>query len=426
MQHLTPMVRHLTVGHTLNIRRSGGALVAVDMHTALLAAGIPSRLAYVGGPGDIPRPPNSLELHAPLSNRFFFGFGIPQRLDEAIRDSDVVHVYGLYTFLNLTAGRICRKYGVPLVYHPHGALVPEYRRRGRVKKAAALAAFELKNFQHVRAWRALTAFEAAQIRALVPHADILIEPNGVALPSSVDRVEGRHARLAVTASPRKRVFLYLARLRSVKGLDLLTDAWKRRAGQLRGCELWIAGADVDGTARRVRRSINQHLADRAFLLGQVSEEEKKWLYRAADVFVLLSRGEGLSPAVLEAMAYAKPVLLSSTCFFPEAAAAGAGYETGCDPDEVGRILVMFSAMPRRQLALMGRRARALVADDYNIKKVALSFNSKIRELIHPGTHGSHSGLGTQMSSIIARASNSMHPPGALFATKGESAPDTDS
>ena len=59
------------------------------------------------------------------------------------------------------------------------------------------------------------------------------------------------------------------------------------------------------------------LSDRVHFAGGVSGEEKVRLLKASDVFVLPSRSEGFSMALLEALAIGLPAVCTSGSFSPE-------------------------------------------------------------------------------------------------------------
>jgi glycosyltransferase involved in cell wall biosynthesis len=134
-------------------------------------------------------------------------------------------------------------------------------------------------------------------RKTTPERPIAVAPNGVELPPSAPaptRVDGRPLRL-----------LTMGRLTSQKGIDILF----RALTQLRDIpvQLDIAG---DGPERTDLEQMAQALgvAEQVRFLGWVSREQLPQVFGAADVFVLASRAEGMPNVVLEAMAYARPVI----------------------------------------------------------------------------------------------------------------------
>ncbi len=100
--------------------------------------------------------------------------------------------------------------------------------------------------------------------------------------------------------------LFLGRLHAQKNLDTLLEAWPAVRRQV-PASLLIAG---DGPAAdRLRARARSLDTDRSIhFLGAVSDPLA--YLRAADVFVLPSRAEGMSNALLEAMAVALPVVVS--------------------------------------------------------------------------------------------------------------------
>jgi len=345
----------------------------------MLESGIPSRLICTASQEDIAEPPATLKLKRLWNNRFFFGWNSASRIREAVEEADIVHVHGLYTYMNYLAGKYCREQSKTLIYHPHGSLVPAYLKMGRIKKSIVLWAFESRNFREVAALRALSAAEEAQILDYIPGAKTFVIPNGVSLPKQFFKATGHNSELALVTKSTKRVFLFLSRMRFAKGIDLLIDAWA--SAGVPGCELWIAGPDVDGTEQRLRKQIDDRQLKNIVLIGAVSDENKSWLLRAIDVFVLTSRGEGQSPAVLEAMAYGKPVLLTTTCYFPEAEEAGAGLV--CEPNvaDIAELISQFTQMQNADLETMGKRGRLLVAERHNILNIARNLDLRSKDIV---------------------------------------------
>jgi glycosyltransferase involved in cell wall biosynthesis len=109
-------------------------------------------------------------------------------------------------------------------------------------------------------------------------------PNGVAVPESVPSRAGTE-ELEV---------LYLGGLRREKRVDLVIEAWKDA-----GCRgrLTIAGEGAEGDRLR---GLAQTASQPVRFLGRV--EDPRPLLESCDVFVLASDAEGMSNALLEAMA----------------------------------------------------------------------------------------------------------------------------
>ncbi len=93
--------------------------------------------------------------------------------------------------------------------------------------------------------------------------------------------------------------LFLGRLDALKGLDVALDAWARVAAKRPTAQFLLAG---DGPARTALESQARELglSKQVRFLGTRHDSER--LLQACQIFVLPSRSEGLSNALLEAMA----------------------------------------------------------------------------------------------------------------------------
>jgi len=139
-------------------------------------------------------------------------------------------------------------------------------------------------------------------------------PNGVPIGPQVNDVRRKAARRALAAMAKHFeapengfVAVSTAGLDRTKGALDLIDAWKSVNDRAPNARLWLAG---DGRDRgRVVDRIHKHsLKGRVILAGVFTDVDD--LLHAADLFVLASHTEGMSVALLEAMAVGLPIVAS--------------------------------------------------------------------------------------------------------------------
>jgi colanic acid/amylovoran biosynthesis glycosyltransferase len=155
------------------------------------------------------------------------------------------------------------------------------------------------------------------------------------------------------------VLLCPARLAPVKGHAHLLEAAARLVARGIPFELWLAGEGPERAAIE-RRIDAQGLGERVRLLGTVPHAELLGMYHdgRADCVVLPSLHEGLSVALVEAMAYGVPVIATAVGGVPELLENGAGVlvppsDAGALTEALARVL--GSSTLRVELAHAGRR-----------------------------------------------------------------------
>jgi glycosyltransferase involved in cell wall biosynthesis len=223
----------------------------------------------------------------------------------------------------------------------------------------------------IETWVATTeAVEQALTRAHVKTRQIVRIPNGVVLPDE---------RSTRQRSNMVRRFLYLGRLSTNAQRDVptLIKAFERLASTHPCLELAIVGAgdQLESTRQLVGAS-----AAREFMHLPGFAEPEKW-FAWADCFVLPSRREGLSNALLEAMAAGLPCIANDIPANREVLADGAAgilvpVEDVNALERAMRNLVQNGAMAN-DLAL---KARKRVEEYYSIRMVAESYLQLYREL----------------------------------------------
>jgi glycosyltransferase involved in cell wall biosynthesis len=158
------------------------------------------------------------------------------------------------------------------------------------------------------------AIEAELLAAGFAAEKIVRLDSGVPIPeplTAARRVQARetigYSNPALSLDERTLLAIYTGRLHAAKGLKSLIDAWAKVVERRLDARLWLVGEGPEH-ARLERQIRALGLAGRVALVGSFDNIEDMLL--AADLFVLPSFEEGLSMALLEAMAIGLPVVAS--------------------------------------------------------------------------------------------------------------------
>jgi glycosyltransferase involved in cell wall biosynthesis len=207
---------------------------------------------------------------------------------------------------------------------------------------------------------------------------ILAIPNGIAaLPKPA--VTPAEIRSQVGADEDDLVILSMARLAPDKGLEYLIEAAAILSHTERRFRIVIAG-DGPERARLEEHAQNLRVADRVIFLG--FREDVSDLLAACDLVVLPSLREGLSIALLEAMAAAKPIVATSIGSHRELAAQA----------EIARLVppadapalceaILQVAWNRTQMARLRINARTLFEANYTEERMLNSYKQLYFDLL---------------------------------------------
>jgi glycosyltransferase involved in cell wall biosynthesis len=197
-------------------------------------------------------------------------------------------------------------------------------------------------------------------------------PNGVdtARYKPVASPAAREALRARLGWPAKGlVFLFVGRFSPEKRLAPFCEIWADATRKARGTFFFAligAGAEEPAIVSAIQVT---RAHDRIKILPV--REDVETAYAAADVFVLPSSSEGLSNALLEAMASGLAVLASRVGGTPDAVVDGRSgllFSAG-DEDELKRQLAKL--LERPELAMvMGRAARDAAVERFSLERIA--------------------------------------------------------
>jgi len=110
----------------------------------------------------------------------------------------------------------------------------------------------------------------------------------------------------------RRFLLFLGRIHEKKGCDLLIEAFSRVCDEDPGLDLVMAGPDQVGLRAKLEQlAAERGIGTRVHWPGMLQGDRKWGAFYACDAFILPSHQENFGIAIAEAIACAKPVLISN-------------------------------------------------------------------------------------------------------------------
>jgi glycosyltransferase involved in cell wall biosynthesis len=208
------------------------------------------------------------------------------------------------------------------------------------------------------------------------------------------RLEERDAvRRELGAGSKDLLFVNVGRLDVQKGQDILIDAFATFARTRPHMRLALIG-DVSGGANRVRMlAFAAELRRQASACGVGNQitfagwrTDVPRVLSAADGYVHSARWEGLSLAFLEAMAAALPVVITDCSGMPEGfVEAEHGWVVPTEsPDALAAAMGHLADLTPELRETMGRSARALVEERYDIRMIGARFAALVAEAVARG------------------------------------------
>lgn len=366
----------------------GGPATVLRMHYEGLSRHADVSVFGVVGPGETSDVlqifPKARLFDRVAPARWYRGRGLMSELSKAAECLDVLHAHMLWDHAVYATWRSSRRAGKPFVVTPHGSLSARWRYRSAWKTVYRHLVLD-GLLRDVACLHVLTSNEEAACRDLGVRCPIRVIPNGLPL-EEFERMAPVDAALEAWPLLRgRRILLYVGRLWSEKGLDILPQAWADacKSGYLKDWILVIAGPDYRGYRRELEARIDAlAIRDTVLFVGAISGPVKAALLSACDCFVLPSHGEGFSMALLEAVAARRPAVFTPECNFSELAAAGGGWEVGADVQALAEALRSLAKMDRSFLDEAGRRGWEMARQRFTMNKVIDQLLSMYRDAIN--------------------------------------------
>jgi glycosyltransferase involved in cell wall biosynthesis len=317
--------------------------------------------------------------------RYRYSRGFHDWLREHVTEFDRAIANGLWQYHGFALARECQKKSVPYFVFPHGMLDPWFKRTYPLKHIKKWFYWPWADYRVLRNASAVI-FTSEEERILacqsfwLYRAKEIVSPLGVEAPP--DSGPGaKHLFLAKFPEIEKtRMLLFLGRVHPKKGCDMLIDALPRRASA-DPVTLVLAGPDQVGWTAELRERVNRmDVSPRVIFPGMLEGLLKQGAFENADAFILPSHQENFGMAVIEALSYGIPVLISDKVnIWREIENDRAGY---VEPDVLAgttRLIQRWLHTSPAEREQMRANARQCFAQRFEIGRAADSLLKTLRE-----------------------------------------------
>ncbi len=250
----------------------------------------------------------------PIIGNFHYAFSpfMLKFLKKNILKFDIVHMQGIYQFHSLIGGYYCREYSIPYAISPRGMLTPSgIYRKSTVKKKIYIYMIERRNIANAKFVHCASEKESEDLLELgLKPQKIEVIQNSIELSDWKGYTSCKYFQSKYNLKNNPTV-VFLGRLSTIKGLDILICAFKQVLSSFPECNLLLIGPDYKGYKIKIEQLIKKNRMENSVIIaGLLQGKEKFCALKESDIFILPSYSEGFGMSVVEAMLSGLPVIIS--------------------------------------------------------------------------------------------------------------------
>ena len=300
-----------------------------------------------------------------------------QIIKDAVANADIIHLMNHWTILNALVYLSAKRQKKPYVVCPAGAL-PLF---GRSQKFKYLYNKFIGNniISNANGHIAIAVNEIGNFQKYGVQPDkVSLIPNGINPEDfKSSDVDNFRRKFGLNDSP---FILFIGRLNTIKGPDLLLNAFKKISEAFNDYHLVFAGPDGGMLSELKNKSEEMKIADQVHFTGYLGGEEKSSAYRAASLLAIPSRQEAMSIVVLEAGIMGTPVLLTDQCGFDEVERIGGGKVVSASVEGLQNGLIGMLKDPDN-LKSIGTNLKRHVIDNYTWERIINKYIDLYRRVL---------------------------------------------
>ncbi|MEM7063170.1 MAG: glycosyltransferase [Cyanobacteria bacterium P01_B01_bin.77] len=313
---------------------------------------------------------------------FAFSVDLTYWLWNHIHEYDLLHIHGMFSYTSTSSMLVARAFRKPYLVGTHGVLCRWALQQSAMRKRVYLRLIERANLDKSAGFHVNSHKEKEEIDRLEFHCPKFLIPHGL---NSSEIISDASTRLRdhYNLPADEPIFLFLARLHPVKGLEYLIQALANL--KERRFTFILAGDGDELYEAHIQQYLKeQGLQKHVIMTGFVDGELKQLLLQGADLFVLTSYMENFGVAVLEALASGTPALVTSgVALATDVEQYGLGYVVPQEVNAISSALVQYLQLSEQQKNLLCRKAQKFVTENYTWDRIAANLSNVYQSVIEP-------------------------------------------
>ena len=300
-----------------------------------------------------------------------------QWLEQNVARFDGIVAHAMWSYPAVAVRRAARG-RVPYAVFTHGMLDPWFKRRYPLKHLKKRLYWPIQ-YSVLRDAKAVL-FTSRLESELAPLSfrpnqwTSLVVPYGTNGPPPEEEAQSAAFRAILPQLAGRRFLLFLSRIHEKKGCDLLVEAFAAVAPLHPEVDLVIAGPDQTGLQSKLKnRAEHLGVASRIHWPGLLTGSAKWGALRAAEAMILPSHQENFGVVVAEALACARPVLISNQVnIWPDIQEDQSGLIEPDTLEGTRSLLTRWLALSEPEKSAMSARAHATFQARYSMRNCALA------------------------------------------------------
>ena len=307
-------------------------------------------------------------------------FAKPLKREEFLKkiysyEPSIIHLHGLWRLHTRITNDFVQR-GIPYVISPHGMLDNWALKQSSLKKKLSWKLWEKKALDNCSFIQALSDSEFKSIQKINSTWKTFKITNGIKLPIKKDLSEIKRPKRWNNKIPiDSEILLFMGRFHKKKGINELIKAWDK-ISQLDFSKKWWLCFVGSGDMEIFKDKSFHKIHKRIFISKPAFDIEKEEILRNSSAFILSSFSEGLPMAVLEAMSYEMPCLISDNCNLPDVLKIGAAIKTNPTTNEIFDALKILFKMSDEEKRKMTLKAFKYIIENHSWEKLTYEIKNQ--------------------------------------------------